>query len=208
MQHLGGFLYAQASEKAQFDNPSLARVKAGECQQRILQQEQIGIAIWSEHDGLVQRYVLHTRAAFQISSACAVYEDAPHKLGRNCKKVSAILEAHAIALHQAQVSFIYQRGGLECDPGPLALHIVARQPPQFAVDDGGQFLQRDVISIAPLLEQHGDFALYWQIQDEALAATRFPWGLNYNPPANGGRPPAKKSHRPMIVLKDDPRLTR
>jgi hypothetical protein len=143
-----------------------AWVKAGKRQHRIIQQDQIGIAVWPERGGLVQRYVLDARAAFQISSSRVVDEDAAHKLCGNRKKVGAIFEAHAIAIDQAHIRFIDQRSGLERDVGPLAPHIVPRQPPQFSVDDGSQFLQREFVPITPLLEQHGHFAFYGRIQDE------------------------------------------
>ena len=76
-------------------------------------------------------------------------QNAPHQLGRNREKMCAILPVHALVIDQAHVGFIDQGRGLETVAGALAFHVAPRQAVQFVINDGGQPLERALISVAP-----------------------------------------------------------
>ena len=58
---------------------------------------------------------------------------------------------------EAQVGLIDERGGLQCVALSLTSHEAMRHPPQFFVNQRVQFVERGLISVAPLIEQLSDF---------------------------------------------------
>jgi hypothetical protein len=65
-----------------------------------------------------------------------VDEDLPHCPGRDAEEVAAILPAHVLLLHQAQIGLMHEGGGLERVIRTLAPHVGARRPAQLAADGG------------------------------------------------------------------------
>ena len=55
-------------------------------------------------------------------------------------------------IDESYVSFVYQGSGLECVAFSLAAHVAAREAVKFVVDQRIQFVERGLITIAPLGE--------------------------------------------------------
>ena len=85
-----------------------------------------------------------------------LHQNAPHHLGRDREKVSAILPLHALIIHQPRVGFIHQRRGLQAMTGALRAHIAARQAAKLLIHDGSQFFERAPVSFTPGAEQRAD----------------------------------------------------
>src|SRR2546427_6639695 len=71
----------------------------------------------------------------------------------NRKEMGAILPMHALIIHQAHVGLIDQSGRLENVAGALAIHVAVGQAVEFTINDGGQPLERALVSIAPGAEE-------------------------------------------------------
>jgi hypothetical protein len=100
-------------------------------------------------------------AAFQVMSARVFNQNAPHQLGRNRKKMCAVLPIHSLVIHQAHVGFIDQSGGLQAVTGTLTSHVASRQTVEFVIDDWSQTVERRSISITPGPEKLGYLATRW-----------------------------------------------
>ena len=83
-------------------------------------------------------------------------EDAPHHLGRHGEEMGAILPAHAVVSHQAQVGLVHEGGRLERVAASLTLHIAVSQAAEFLINDGRQAVERALVSIAPGLQKRAD----------------------------------------------------
>ena len=68
--------------------------------------------------------------------------------------MGAILPLHAPIIHQAQVGLIHQSRRLQAVAGALAFHIAACQTVELVKNDGGQLLERSLVSVAPGTEKH------------------------------------------------------
>ena len=93
--------------------------------------------------------MLHTGSALDVVATSMIDQYAPHHLGRNREEMGAILPLHALVVHQAHVGFVHQGGRLERVAAALALHIAVSQAAEFVIHDGGQAVERALVSIAP-----------------------------------------------------------
>jgi len=71
-------------------------------------------------------------------AARVLNQNAPHQLGRNRKKMSAVLPIHPLVIHQAHVGFIDQSGGLQAMTGALTFHVASGKAVEFVIDDWSQ----------------------------------------------------------------------
>jgi len=64
-----------------------------------------------------------------------VHQDPPHEVPRDSDEVRAVLPVHELAVNQAQVNLIDERGGLERMRRALPGHVMAGQTAQLVIDD-------------------------------------------------------------------------
>ena len=60
-----------------------------------------------------------------------------------------VLPLHVADVHQFQVSFMNERGGLNRSTLLLVAHIVSGDASQFLVDPGNQFFERILVAAGP-----------------------------------------------------------
>src|SRR5262252_7509978 len=87
------------------------------------------------------------------ASAGVVNQDAPHCLGRNRKKMGAILPVNGALVDQFEISLVNQGGGFQCLLMVLTMKILVRHSSQFAVDDRQQLAEGLLIPVTPLMKQ-------------------------------------------------------
>ena len=66
----------------------------------------------ANYRSVFQGNVLDAAPAFQVVAPRMVNQNPPHELRRNGEEVGAVLPAHALVVHQPQVSFVDQGRGL------------------------------------------------------------------------------------------------
>ena len=135
---------------------ALARIEARQGGDRVVERHQVRGWIASDDSGLVQIDMLHTCTALDVMSTSMIDQDAPHHLGRNSEEMGTILPAHAVVSHQAQVGLVHEGGRLERVAAALTLHIAVSQAAEFFVHDGGQAVERALVSIAPGSQTRAD----------------------------------------------------
>src|SRR5271165_2125688 len=152
-EHLSRFFHAESAKEAHFYHLYLAGIEPRQSFHRSIQRHQVRGPVAAHHGRLVQGDMLHAASPFWVLAPCMLNQNAPHQLGRNGKKVCAILPLHALVIHQAHVGLIDQGRGLQHETGTLALHVVARQTVEFLINDGGQPFERALVPVAPGAEQ-------------------------------------------------------
>jgi hypothetical protein len=105
--------------------------------------------------------MLQATSPFQVVAARVLNQNAPHQLGRNRKKMSAVLPIHPLVIHQAHVGFIDQSGGLQAMTGALTFHVASGKAVEFVIDDWSQAVESSSISITPGSEKLGHLATRW-----------------------------------------------
>ena len=128
-------------------------IEMGQRVQGVIERHQVRGPITTDNSDLFQSDMRHTRPALYVMAARMINQNAPHHLGRHRKEVCAILPLHALILHQSHVGVIDQSSRLEGVAGALAFHIAMSQAAEFIINDGGQPLQRALVSIAPGTKQ-------------------------------------------------------
>jgi hypothetical protein len=87
------------------------------------------------------------------------HQNAPHQLGRNGKKMSAILPLPTLVIDEPHVGLVYKGCGLPAVTGALATHVAAGEAVEFVINDGGQPVERGSISVAPGSKQPAHFRI-------------------------------------------------
>src|SRR6266513_471315 len=85
-----------------------------------------------------------------------VNHDAPHQLRGHCDKVAPALPDRLRIIDQSQVGLVENCGGLQRVAGALPAHVMVGEPVQFGLHQREQFLQRSLVSAAPVAEQLRD----------------------------------------------------
>ncbi len=152
-KNLGGFLYAQTAEETKLDDASFAFIEPGKRIERVVQANQLLIAlddrdIVSERDPAVL-----SGALFGSPGSRCIHEDPAHDLGGDREEVRAILPANTLRFNEAQEGLIDERGGLKCVMAALAHEIVLCAPVQLGVDQGNQTVERRSIAPPPGSEE-------------------------------------------------------
>src|SRR5262245_21710357 len=151
----GGLLDRESAEESQLDDARLALVERGEPIERRVERDEIDRALGS---GRVEPFVesdarLAAAALQRIARAGALDQDLPHRVRRDRADVRAILPAFGAIFQELQVGLVHERRRLKRLPRTLSLEIVRRQPPQFAVDEGHQRLERGNVPACRPLEE-------------------------------------------------------
>src|SRR5271165_5950931 len=179
LEDLSRLFHAESTKEAHFYDLYLAGIEPRQSVHRGIQRDQVRGPVAAHHGRLVQGNMLHAASPFQVLAPCVLNQNAPHQLGRNGKKVRAILPLHALVIHQAHVSLIDQGRGLQHVSGTLALHVVACQAVKFLINDGGQPFERALVSVAPGAEQ---LAYVAPSRLASLGHPRHSYELNCTPP--------------------------
>ena len=153
LEDLSRFLHAQASKKTQLDHLRLSRIDAGKSLQSIVEHDQIFISTAAEDRCVFQSNVLDAATAFQVVAPRVVNQNPSHELCRHGEEVGPVLPAHALVIHEPQVSFVDQGGGLQTVAGALPPQVVPGEPAQFVIDDWRQLIEGVLIPVAPGAEQ-------------------------------------------------------
>src|SRR6266496_2879735 len=85
-----------------------------------------------------------------------VNHDAPHQLRGGRDKVGPALPDRFRIIDQPQVGFVENGGGLQGVAGALPAHVMMCESVQFGLHQWKQFLQRSLVSAAPVAKQLGD----------------------------------------------------
>src|ERR1035437_7203573 len=152
-EHLGRLFVAESAKEAHFDNLHLAWIDPRQRVHCVVERHHIRVLVAAHDNCLFQGDMLHSASAFQVVAPGMLYQNAPHQLGRNREKMGSILPLHALIIHQAHVGFIDQGRGLEAVAGALAFHVAARQAVELVINDGGQPVERALVSVAPGAEK-------------------------------------------------------
>ena len=97
----------------------LSRIDASKSLQSIVEHDQIFSPISADDGCVFQSNVLDAATAFQVVAPCVVNQNPSHELRRNGEEVGAVLPAHALVVHQPQVSFVDQGSGLQTVAGSV-----------------------------------------------------------------------------------------
>lgn len=76
-------------------------------------------------------------------------EDPAHQLRRNAEELRTVLPGRASLIDQAHVQLVYERRRRERVIGTFPPELARRDPPQLAIDDGEQAIERARISFRP-----------------------------------------------------------
>ena len=79
-------------------------------------------------------------------------QNAPHNLRRDREEVRTIGPLHVLLIHETNVSFIDERGGLKGVALSFPAHVAARESVQFVVDQRIQLVERGLVAVAPFGE--------------------------------------------------------
>src|SRR5688572_30690537 len=138
-QRFSSLFDIEAAEEAQFDNLGLTRIQLFEPGQRLVDLNQIRGAIFGDNKSFIERSLVYAAAAlFTAPRFGIVQQDAPHDLRGDSEKVSAILPADVPLIHQLEIGFVDERGGLKGMAGPLAAELAAGDALQLVVNQRGQ----------------------------------------------------------------------
>ncbi len=157
LEHVGGFLDAQAAEETQLHHLALALVHLAERLEGLVDGDEVGPGFVGNRKCLGEGD-LHGPAAtlLIVLGTREVDKDAAHQPGGHRQKVRAVLPVDALHVDETQIGFVHQRRRLQAVTGALAGHATLRDAVQLAVDERNQLLERGVITAVPVHEQAGD----------------------------------------------------
>src|ERR1044072_4884889 len=112
-EDFGRLLHREAAEEAKLDYLHLLRVYLGEQVERVVQRDEVHVALARNVYVLVERELLELAAALLgLVRARVVYEYAAHHLRGDAEEVRAVLPLHLRLVNEAHVRLVYERRGL------------------------------------------------------------------------------------------------
>ena len=78
-----------------------------------------------------------------------IHQDVPHHVRGHAQKLRPVLPVHLRLVHQLQIGFVYQRGGLQGMAPPLHPHVAMGDAAQFAFHLRDQPVQTFAVSSPP-----------------------------------------------------------
>src|SRR5580704_683074 len=154
LEYFSCFLHAQAAKKTQLNHLRLSRIHVGKSLQSIVEHDQIFIATSAEDRCVFQSNVLDAAPAFQVVAPRVINQNSSHELRRHGEEMGAVLPAHALVIHQPQVSLVDQGSGLQTVASAFRPQVVPGEPAQFVIHDRCQLIEGILISVAPGAEQY------------------------------------------------------
>jgi hypothetical protein len=127
---LDDFFFLKAAEIAQLHNFGLARSDFGERGERVVQGDHRTVRLGRNDGGFIEIHAHRAMAAFlRAARPRGVHQNAPHHLRRNREELRALLPLYFRHIHQSQIDFVDQGGGLQRVVPPFAFHVAASQAP-------------------------------------------------------------------------------
>ncbi len=125
-QNLGRLFYRESPKEAQFDDPALLRIHNSQFIQGIMHGQKIRIRLSGNTIRIRQREAVAVGAAALgcVALAGMVDQNAAHQLGGNTQELRAVLPSRLPLVHQPQIGFVDQCGGLQRMPRVLPPQIV------------------------------------------------------------------------------------
>jgi hypothetical protein len=134
-QHRSRLVHGQAAKETQFDDLTLSRVQFSEAMQSGVHLKQLGRLFRRKNKAFVKRNDWPpTATLFSQVSAGVIDQNVPHDLGGNREEVRTILPTRRGLLHQSQVGFVDECGGLQSMVHSFAPHVSCSHLPKFAVN--------------------------------------------------------------------------
>ena len=143
---LGDFSGRQAAEEAHLHHAGLPVVFTGQSVQRVVEGDHDLVTFGGEIDALIECKLDGGAALGGVTRARMVHENLAHHARRYGEKVGAILVARAAVIHQAQVGFMNQGGGLQRVALRFAAQVTFRDAVQLLVDQGDEEVERPVLA--------------------------------------------------------------
>ena len=152
------FFDRQAAEVTQFNQSRQWRIKCGEFVERLIEQDDVYVrgGVGDEGDFGEGDFDRACATLFGQVAARVIYQQAAHDFSHCAEKVRAVLPVHLPLIHQLQINLVDQRRRLQRVIGALVFQAARRQPPQFIIDDGHQFIQRRRLAALPGKQELGD----------------------------------------------------
>ena len=155
-KYLRRLYHAQAAEVAELDDLRLARIEPSQRGERVLKGHQRGRFRGREDERFVQRQIRHAAAALPPAPlARVIHQDVAHQPGGHAEELCPALPIHLRMIHQLEIGFVDQRGGLQGMAGALLAHVAVGDAPQFAFHERDQPVQTLLVPGPPAEEQFG-----------------------------------------------------
>jgi hypothetical protein len=111
------------------------------------------------HECVIQGDLFQAAASFFCAPvASVIQQDAAHRLCGNSEEMRPILPFHVMLSDEVEVSFVYQRGGLEGMIGPFPAQAGRCQVAEFGIDQRDQLIRSVRIAQAELGKKLGDIS--------------------------------------------------
>jgi hypothetical protein len=98
----------------------------------------------------------HSAALVSLQASGTVRQDAPHEGRGDAHEMRAVLPIGTRLIHQLQVSYIDQSGGLQGVALALLAHQVVRDAAQFVFHEGNQLVETVLFARTPAEQQTRD----------------------------------------------------
>ncbi len=150
LQNRDDFLIRQSAEITQLDHLGLTRCQAGRTRLEHRRERESSGRRSAERMADSSRFTLSGMPPrfWGPARASGVDENAPHHLRRDRKKLGARLPFDIGHVHQTQVDFVDEGGGLEGISRDFVLHVAAGHETQFRIDVLGEPAQRSFVATA------------------------------------------------------------
>src|SRR4051794_35492317 len=112
-EHIGRFFNAEAAVETQLDHAGLPLVHCGECCERILECDELGVPRRSR-DALVKGDSKCVATSFAgHSGASRLNKNPAHDSGTNAEEMRPVFPTYARDIDQTEVSFVHQSSSLQ-----------------------------------------------------------------------------------------------
>jgi len=153
------FRDTQSCEDPQLNDLGLLGIFLPELFQILVDPEAFLVVLGDGEINGIQRHPLQPASVTNpVFAPGIIHEDASHRLGGRAEEVSPAAPLLPIGTSHPQPRFMNEGGGLQRLAGPFIGHLVGRQPAQFIIDQGQQFLCSLRITGINRTEQLGDVA--------------------------------------------------
>ena len=118
------------------------RIGCAELRESVVQGEDIQIGFKRDGDDFVERFMGRSAAALLCQTVtCVLYQDATHDLRRRAEEVCASAPLHAVLIHEAEVSLMYQGRTVQCERVTFIPQRMLSHMFQFTVHQRHEFLE-------------------------------------------------------------------
>src|SRR6202011_1154013 len=139
IQHFADFFVGQATEEAEFDDLTLARIEREKILQRVVECDQIDLAFHGRRERFIKGKLVPAAAAlFSAMGSSIIDEDASHDLCSDAEKVGTVLPGVGVLIDEPQISFVDKTGRLQRVIRAFSLQISAGERGEFVVDEWDQ----------------------------------------------------------------------